>query len=71
MTAVVRRGLGALGRIVSHVTWYLRELTGEADYDRYVDHCKVYGSEVPPVSREQFERLRWEDRAASPGTRCC
>jgi uncharacterized short protein YbdD (DUF466 family) len=68
---LLRRGRTRLGRIGAGLIWYLRELTGEADYDRYVDHCRLHGSCVTPVSRQQFERLKWEDRAASPGTRCC
>lgn len=65
------------------VHWYLRELTGEADYDHYLaqqagrapGHPPVQGPEQGPVpavlSRREFEDRRWADRERTPGNRCC
>jgi len=51
--------------------WYLREITGEADYDRYLArHAAVHPGE-PVLGRREFERCRWEDKARNPGNRCC
>jgi len=51
--------------------WYLREVTGEADYDRYLArHAAVHPHE-PAQSRREFDRCRWEDKANNPGNRCC
>ena len=47
--------------------WYLRELTGEADYDRY----RAAHPECSVLSRRDFERDRWERRSSTPGSRCC
>ncbi len=66
------RGGGALRSAVRALAWYLRELTGEGDYDRYRQgHLRVHGTERPPLTRREFERLRWERRGESPGARCC
>jgi uncharacterized short protein YbdD (DUF466 family) len=53
------------------VLWYLRELTGEADYDRYlIRHAREHpGAE--PLSRRAFERARTDRTTAGPGSRCC
>ena len=53
------------------VRWYLRELTGEADYDRYLAHHRSTHPDGPAMSRREFDRLQWERRANTPGNRCC
>ena len=51
------------------VRWYLRQVTGEAKWDEYVDRC---GREATtPMSRREFERHRSEHRETSPSSRCC
>ena len=53
------------------VLWYLRELTDESAYDRYVEHLRTChpGRAVP--SRREFERLRTATKDANPTARCC
>jgi uncharacterized short protein YbdD (DUF466 family) len=51
------------------VHWYLKELTGEAAWDRYLEHCTEHGH--TPLSRREFERRRADAREANPVTRCC
>lgn len=58
---VVRAGRG--------VRWYLRQVTGEAKWDEYVDRCALQATQ--PMSRRAFERHRSEHREASTGSRCC
>jgi uncharacterized short protein YbdD (DUF466 family) len=53
------------------VVWYLKELTGECDYDRYVEHQRRNHPDAPVLSRREFERRRMEARYNHPGTRCC
>jgi len=53
------------------VWWYLRELTGEADYDKYVEHLRVAHPDVPVPSRRDFERDKTERLARNPSARCC
>jgi uncharacterized short protein YbdD (DUF466 family) len=63
-----------LRRWLRAVHWYLREVSGEADYDRYLSrHRELHAGHPahPALSRADFERRRWEERANTPGTRCC
>ncbi len=62
MTAVVRRAWRS-------VRWYLREFTGEARWDRYLEHCAAHGDE--PMTRREFERRRSDALEANPVSRCC
>jgi uncharacterized short protein YbdD (DUF466 family) len=59
--AVLRAGRG--------LRWYLRQVTGEAKWDEYVERCSRRG--VPPVSRRDFERHRADHRERHPQSRCC
>lgn len=59
----------AVSRLWHGVRWYLREATGEARWDEYVDRCAREGRE--PVSRRAFERHRAEQREHNPSSRCC
>lgn len=53
------------------VLWYVREVVGENDYARYVDHLRRTHPERRPVPRRQFERDKMDRLAADPRTRCC
>lgn len=59
----------AAGRAMRGVRWYLREFTGEARWDRYLEHCAAHGHE--PMTRREFERRRSDALEANPGARCC
>ena len=63
-------GLGArVTRALAAVNWYLREVSGESAYDRYLQrHDLPAGG--PVLSRREFERQRLED-SCTPGHRCC
>jgi uncharacterized short protein YbdD (DUF466 family) len=53
------------------VHWYLRELTGEGDYERYLSrHGQVHPADRT-MTRREFERWRWTEKANTPGHRCC
>jgi Selenoprotein, putative len=51
------------------IRWYLRQSTGEAKWDEYLERCRVDG--VKPLSRRAFERHRAEHKENSPMARCC
>jgi uncharacterized short protein YbdD (DUF466 family) len=53
------------------VRWYLRELTGETQYDRYVERHTREHAGTPPLSRREFERRRIDGQEPRPGSRCC
>jgi uncharacterized short protein YbdD (DUF466 family) len=64
MTRALRSAArGALG--------YLREVSGETAYDRYVAHRRRDHPEEPVMSRRDFERWRMRERDEKPGARCC
>jgi uncharacterized short protein YbdD (DUF466 family) len=59
--AVARAGRG--------IRWYLRQATGEAKWDAYLDRAREEG--VEPMTRRAFERHRAEHRERIPQSRCC
>ena len=59
----------ALGRAWRGVRWYLKEFTGEANWDRYLAHCAEHGH--TPVTRREFERRRSDAAEGSQIARCC
>jgi len=60
-TAVLKAGRG--------IRWYLKQATGEAKWDEYLDRCRSEGAE--PKSRREFERHRAERKENNPQPRCC
>jgi uncharacterized short protein YbdD (DUF466 family) len=61
-------GIAKLGR---GLLWYLRELTGETQYDRYVERHAREHAGTAPLSRREFERRRIDGMDPKPGSRCC
>lgn len=59
----------ALARAGRGVVWYLKQATGEAKWDEYVDRCAR--EERDPMTRREFERHRAEHREQNPQSRCC
>ena len=53
------------------VRWYLREVSGETAYERYVAHARAEHPDALIMSRRDFERARQDHREANPRTRCC
>jgi hypothetical protein len=51
------------------VRWYLREWSGEARWDRYLEHCAAHGHQ--PVSRYEYERQRSDAAERAAPDRCC
>lgn len=51
------------------ILWYLKQVTGEAKWDEYLERCRSDG--VLPMSRRDFERHRAEHSEQNPQTRCC
>lgn len=58
-------------RLYARIRWYLRELTGESAYDRYLArHARTHpGAE--PLSRRDFEHRRTDRADTHPTSRCC
>jgi len=60
-----------LREALAGVRWYLREISGESAYDRYVEHLRREHPDEPVMSRRDFERWRQDDRDKNPRARCC
>ncbi|MBO3734392.1 YbdD/YjiX family protein [Glycomyces niveus] len=58
-------------RLFGLVRWYLRELTGEAAYGRYLDRHRRTHPDTPALPRREFERRRTDRKDAHPTARCC
>lgn len=61
MTAFHRAGRG--------IRWYLKQVSGEAKWDEYLERCR--NEDLEPMSRRQFERHRAQHAESNPQTRCC
>ncbi|MEU6146339.1 YbdD/YjiX family protein [Streptomyces sp. NPDC047081] len=63
----------ALVRAARSVRWYVRELTDESAYDRYVAHVRKDHPQAEVPSRREFERMRTDRQEEDPrqGFRCC
>jgi len=53
------------------VRWYLRELTGEAEYDRYCERHRRHHPLAPVPTRRAYQTLRSRHREEHPQSRCC
>jgi uncharacterized short protein YbdD (DUF466 family) len=60
-----------MASLLRAVRWYLREVSGESLYDRYLLHHEFQHPHQPPMSKTEFERWRIDRHNNSPGTRCC
>ena len=58
-------------RLWQGLRWYLRELTGESQYDHYLERHAREHAGAPPLSRREFERRRIAAADPKPGSRCC
>ena len=62
---------GVLVRAWGGLRWYLREVTGEAAYDRYVQELQRTHPDRPPLDRRAFYRARQDEVEKQPQQRCC
>ena len=49
---------------------YLREISGENAYDRYLLVHAATHPEKPPMSRGEYYRHRQDEKYSNPGSRC-
>lgn len=60
-----------LGGAARGVMGYLREVSGETAYERYVEHVRSEHPDAIVMVRRDFERMRQDDRNDNPRARCC
>ena len=61
----------ALRDTLQRVGSVVRRIVGVPDYPRYLAQMRECHPETPPMSREEFEHARLEDKYSRPGQRCC
>jgi len=60
-----------LREVARSVGWYLREVSGETGYERYVAHVRREHPDAIVMTRREYERWRQDDRNSNPRARCC
>jgi uncharacterized short protein YbdD (DUF466 family) len=63
--------MASIRTAVSTLLWFLKEVTGEHDYDRHVEHQRRHHPDAPVLSRREFERQRMDNLDKNPQQRCC
>ncbi len=58
-------------QLIAGIRWYLREVSGEARYDRYLAHARQRHGDAAVLSRREFERRRTDALEAAQVSRCC
>lgn len=58
-------------RAIRRAAMIVRRIVGVPDYETYLAHVTRCHPGTAPMSREEFERARLEDRYSRPGQRCC
>jgi uncharacterized short protein YbdD (DUF466 family) len=59
-----------LKHLLKHLWHYLRQVTGDDAYERYIAHQKLAHAGEPPLTREQHFKMR-QDEKWSKVSRCC
>ncbi|HET6659881.1 MAG TPA: YbdD/YjiX family protein [Rubrobacter sp.] len=49
---------------------YLKEISGENAYDRYLEVHAATHPGKPAMNRDEFYRWRQDEKYANPGSRC-
>jgi len=60
-----------VGATLQRVAATVRRIIGVPDYEVYVTHVRECHAGVVPMSREEFDKARMEDKYNRPGQRCC
>jgi uncharacterized short protein YbdD (DUF466 family) len=61
----------AVRKALDSVLRYARELTGETEYDRYVERLRLRHPQTPVPTRREYERMRTAQRECESPGRCC
>jgi uncharacterized short protein YbdD (DUF466 family) len=69
---VIHGGASQPARLLLGVWNYLRDVTGESGYDRYLQHHRDAGHLGKPLTQREWLSRCWEERYNSGGVyRCC
>lgn len=56
---------------ITHFASAVRRVLGAPDYERYVAHLRANHPGAEPLCRNEFYRVRLEERYNRPGAKCC
>ena len=59
-----------MGEPLKRIWQFIREVTGDDAYERYLDHQRAHHPERAPLTRRAYFRLRQEQKW-SRVSRCC
>lgn len=71
MNALISQAGDAVRRAAKGVVWYMREISGEARYDHYLEHFAAEHPGETPLSEKEYLRQREEYDKQHPNTSCC
>ncbi len=57
-------------RSIKFFWWYLKEISGENAYDRYLEKHRATHPGKEPLGRGEFYRRRQDEKYVNPGSRC-
>jgi len=60
-----------IGAFLRRAAAIVRRVVGVPDYEVYVAHVHECHPGTVPLTRDEFERSRLEDKYSRPGQRCC
>lgn len=63
--------MGRVTALTRQIRWYVGALMGDGHYRRYLEHHDRTHPGAPPLSEDEYWRLRHRTAEASPGARCC
>ncbi|MEU8135809.1 CstA-like transporter-associated (seleno)protein [Streptodolium elevatio] len=58
-------------RLLAAVRWYLREVSGDAAYERHCERHRRENPDRPSPTRREYEAWRRRRREETPICRCC
>ncbi|MDQ3943099.1 MAG: YbdD/YjiX family protein [Actinomycetota bacterium] len=61
---------GRIPNPIPSIWGYLKEVTGENAYDRYLERHRATHPGKEPLGRGEFYRRRQDEKYANPGSRC-
>lgn len=53
------------------VVWYMREISGEARYDHYLEHMHAHHPHEEPLDERAWLREQEQYQRLHPNTSCC
>lgn len=59
-----------LSRSMRSAWEYLKEVSGENAYDRYLENHRATHPEKKPLGRGEFYRRQQDEKYSNPGSRC-